>query len=54
MFLILFYLSVSLQELNFEVKMYENYTRVEVLCELEKGAHLEVKFNEMEKILHMM
>lgn len=38
--LILFYLSVRLQELNFEVKVYDNHKQEEVLNKIGEGAHV--------------
>lgn len=38
--LILFYLSVRLQELNFEVKVYDNHKQEEVLDKIGEGAHV--------------
>lgn len=42
MLLILFYLSIRLRELNFEVKVYENYKQEEVLNKIGEGSHSEV------------
>lgn len=50
MLLILFYLSVRLRELNFEVKVYDNHKQEEVLNKIGEGAHSGVKFAEMENI----
>lgn len=38
--LIFFYLSVRLQELNFEVKVYDNHKQEEVLDKIGEGAHV--------------
>lgn len=38
--LILLYLSVRLQELNFEVKVYDNHKQEEVLDKIGEGAHV--------------
>lgn len=50
MLLILFYLSVRLQELNFEVKVYENYKQEEVLDKIGEGSHSEVGLIGIEHI----
>lgn len=52
MLLILFYLSVSLEELNFEVRIYKDFKRKDVLRQVQEGA--QVKFREMKQILHVM
>lgn len=45
MLLTLFYLPVRLLELNFEVKVYENYKQGEVLDKICEGLHLSRQFD---------
>lgn len=42
MLLIVFHLSARLRELNFEVKVYENYKQEEVLDKIGEGSYSEV------------
>lgn len=53
MLLILFNLSVRLRELNFEVKVYENYKQEEVLDKIGEGSYSEVRLIAIKHIPHV-